>query len=207
MLVDLGHEVTLFASGDSTTRARLSPQTPSALRLDKDCIDQIVHHILMVERVFQQADGFDIIHSHVDYFPYPLARLCSTPAVTTLHGRLDIKDLVPLYCEFDELPLISISNAQRKPLPWVRWVGTVYHGLPQDLYTLNETPDSYLAFVGRISPEKRVDTAIEIAKRADMEIKIAAKVDKADTDYFREIVRPLLDHPLEIGRASCRERV
>jgi len=209
-LVEMGHQVTLFASGDSITRARLSPQTPCALRLDKDCIDQIVHHILMVERVFQQADDFDVIHSHVDYFPYSLSRLCGTPTVTTLHGRLDIKDLIPLYSEFDEIPLISISNAQRKPLPWVRWAGTVYHGLPQDLYTLNETPDGYLAFLGRISPEKRVETAIEIAKRADMPIKIAAKVDKADTEFFREVVRPLLDHPLveyigEIGEKEKNE--
>jgi glycosyltransferase involved in cell wall biosynthesis len=210
MLVEMGHDVTLFASGDSITRARLSPQTPCSLRLDKDCIDQTVHHFLMAERVFQQADDFDIIHSHVDYFPYSLARLCATPAVTTLHGRLDIKDLIPLYCEFDDLSLISISNAQRKPLPWVRWVGTVYHGLPQDLYSLNKSPDSYLAFLGRISPEKRVETAIEIAKRAEIPIKIAAKVDKADTEYFREVVRPLLDHPLieyigEIGEKEKNE--
>lgn len=196
MLVEMGHEVTLFASGDSVTRARLSPQTPRSLRLDPECVDQIVHHILMVERVFQQADEFDIIHSHIDYYPFSLACLSPTPILTTLHGRLDIKDLIPLYREFNQVPLVSISNAQRKPLPWVRWIGTVYHGLPKDLYTLNVAPDPYLAFIGRISPEKRVETAIEIAKRADVPLKIAAKVDKADAEFFREVVRPLLDHPL-----------
>jgi glycosyltransferase involved in cell wall biosynthesis len=208
MLVEMGHEVTLFASGDSITRAHLSAQTPRSLRLDSECVDQTAHHILMVERVFQQAAEFDIIHSHIDYFPFSLARLSSTPTVTTLHGRLDIKDLSPLYREFSELPLVSISDAQRRPLPRVRWVGTVYHGLPRDLYTMNGSPGPYLGFVGRISPEKRVETAIEIAKRAELPLKIAAKVDKADAEFFREVVRPLLDHPLieYIGEISEKEK-
>ncbi len=208
MLVEMGHEVTLFASGDSITRARLSPQTTCSLRSDRNCIDPIVHHVLMAERVFQQAAHFDIIHSHMDYFPYSLARLCATPTVTTLHGRLDIGDLLPLYREFRDLPLISISNAQRRPLPGARWAGTVYHGLPQDLYTLNKNPDPYLAFLGRISPEKGVERAVEIAKRAGLPLKIAAKVDKADAEFFREVIRPLLRHPLieYVGEIGEKEK-
>lgn len=195
-LIDMGHEVTLFATGDSSTRARLLPQTSCSLRLNQECVDQLVHHVLMVERVFQQADSFDIIHSHIDYFPFSFIRRSATPVLTTLHGRLDLTDLVPLYSEFSDVPLVSISDAQRKPLSRARWVGTVYHGLPDDLYTFNGSPDQYLAFIGRISPEKRVDMAIEIAKRADIPLRIAAKVDKADADYFRTCIKQLLNHPL-----------
>ena len=196
MLVEMGHEVTLFASGDSSTTARLSAQTHFSLRLDKGCVDPLAHHVLMIERVFQQASEFDIIHSHVDYLPFSLARFSPTPLVATLHGRLDIPDLVPLYREFSEQPLISISNAQRKPLPWVNWIRTVYHGLPEDLYSLNDTPDAYLAFIGRISPEKRLDLALEVAEGAGIPLKVAAKIDKADREYFRDVIRPLFSHPL-----------
>src|SRR5207244_3921757 len=135
-LVSLGHEVTLFASGDSVTNARLVPACTRALRLDPDCTDPITHHSLMTERVFQQAEDFDLIHFHIDYLHFPLSRRVQVPCVTTLHGRLDLPDLVPLYKEFTEMPLVSISDAQRKPLPWVNWVGTVHHGIPSDALTL-----------------------------------------------------------------------
>jgi glycosyltransferase involved in cell wall biosynthesis len=178
--------------------------------LDKSCIDQLVHHVLQLEKAFRDASQFDIIHSHLDYLPFPLARRQRRPVVTTLHGRLDIPDLVPLYREFSEMPVVSISDAQRQPLPWLNWQGTVYHGLPENLYTYREKPGTYLAFLGRISPEKRVDAAIEIAKHTGMELKIAAKVDKVDREYFTEVIRPVLDHPLveyvgEIGEAEKDE--
>jgi len=209
-LVRMGHDVTLYASGDSVTSARLEPMCHRSLRLDKNCKDQIAHHVLMVEKVYQKAEEYDIIHSHIDYFPFSMMRRIKTPSVTTLHGRLDIPDLVPLYREFSDMPVISISNAQREPLPWVNWRGTVYHGLPKDLFTYREKPGKYLAFLGRLSPEKRADMAIEIAKRVGMELKIAAKVDKIDKEYFDAVIRPLLDHPLieyvgEIGDAKKDE--
>src|SRR5438270_2881020 len=163
-LVRQGHDVTLFASGDSVTSARLVACSPRSLRLDEGCIDQLAHHFVMLEKVFQEADDFDLIHFHIDYLHFPLSRRYKLPHVTTLHGRLDIPDLVPLYEEFSDMPVVSISNSQRAPLPWLNWVGTVYHGLPEDLYTLHESRGEYLAFLGRISPEKRVDRAIEIAK-------------------------------------------
>lgn len=206
-LVKLGHDVTLFASGDSVTKAHLLPQCPSALRLNRHCVDYIVHHALMVERVFQQASDFDVIHWHIDYLHFSAVRRITTPSVTTLHGRLDIQDLIPLYREFADIPVISISNSQRRPLPWINWQGTVYHGIPRHLYTYHDKPGKYLAFLGRISPEKRLDSAIEIAKRTGMELKIAAKVDRADLEYFNRVIRPLLKHPLieyvgEIGEAE-----
>lgn len=194
-LVRQGHKVTLFASGDSATKARLIAPCRRALRLDKTSIDQMAHHILMLEQVFRGAAQFDIIHFHIDYLHFPLSRRQRTPHVTTLHGRLDIPDLVPLYKEFRDMPVISISDAQREPLPWINWQGTVYHGLPGDLYTFQEEPGKYLAFLGRISPEKRVDRAIQIAKKVGMEIKIAAKVDATDREYFEEMIKPLLNDP------------
>jgi glycosyltransferase involved in cell wall biosynthesis len=207
-LVRQGHEVTLFASGDSFTRAKLFPAARRSLRLDKGCADPIVLHILLVEHLFQKADDFDIIHSHVDYLTYPMARQHpEIPLLTTLHGRLDIPDLVPLYREFSEVPLISISHAQRKPLPWAHWQGNVYHGLPEDLYRFKEGNGGYLAFVGRISEEKRVDLAIKMAVRAKMPLKIAAKVDKADEEYYAS-VRHLFKHPLVefVGEIQEREK-
>lgn len=209
-LVRQGHDVTLFASGDSLTKAHLVAPCRRSLRLDKHCIDQLAHHILMLEMVFKEPDRFDIIHFHIDYLHFPISRRYRTPHLTTLHGRLDIPDLVPLYQEFREVPVVSISNAQREPLYWLNWQGTVYHGLPEDLYTFREEPGKYLAFLGRISPEKRVDRAIEIAKRIGMPIKIAAKVDNVDKDYFEDVVEPLLRNPLveyvgEIGEGEKDE--
>lgn len=195
-LVRLGHDVTLFASGDSVTQAVLRSTCSEALRLRKKCDDALTYHILMIEKVFQSAEDFDIIHGHIDYLTFPLARRTKTKCLTTLHGRLDLIDLVSIFQEFDEMPLVSISNAQRKPLPWVRWIGTVYHGLPKDLYQFHAQPGNYLAYLGRISPEKRVDHAIEIAKRVGMKLKIAAKVDKVDQVYFDTVIKPLLNNSL-----------
>ncbi len=192
-LVRQGHEVTLFASGDSTTRARLVASSRRSLRLDQSCIDQLAHHILMLEAVYKDASDFDLIHFHVDYLHFPLSRRQPIPHITTLHGRLDLPDLQALFHEFHDVPVISISNAQRAPLPQANWVGTVYHGLPPELYTFRPEQGSYLAFLGRISPEKRVDRAIEIARRLDMPLKIAAKVDSVDRDYFDDRIVPLLN--------------
>jgi glycosyltransferase involved in cell wall biosynthesis len=207
-LVRQGHDVTLFASGDSVTAARLVPQCAEALRLNSRCVDQLAHHVLMLEQVMQRAEDFDIIHYHVDYLHFPLSRRQRVPHVTTLHGRLDIPDLVPLYREFGEVPVVSISDAQRRPLPWLNWQATVYHGLPVDLYRPTLRPGDYLAFLGRISPEKGVDRAIEIARRTGIKLRIAAKVDRADRDYFREVIRPLLDQPFVefIGEIGEREK-
>ncbi|MBI3950951.1 MAG: glycosyltransferase family 4 protein [Acidobacteria bacterium] len=195
-LVRQGHEVILFASGDSVTQARLVACCRRSLRLDQQCIDSLAHHLVMVEKVFRQAADFDIIHFHIDYLHFPLSRRLRIPHVTTLHGRLDLPDLAPLYQEFHEMPLVSISTAQREPLPWVNWQRTVHHGLPLDLFRFYEKPEKYLAFLGRISPEKQADHAIEIAKRVGMKLKIAAKVDKVDQEYFEQVMKPLLNHPL-----------
>jgi len=193
-LVRQGHQVTLFASGDSVTQARLVAACARSLRLDHECVDQLAHHIVLLEQVFRQASAFDLMHFHIDYLHFPLSVRQHIPTVTTLHGRLDLPDLVPLYMIFSSMPVVSISNAQRAPLPWVNWLGTVYHGLPEDLYTFRETPGTYLAFLGRIAPEKGVEQAIAIAQRVGMPLKIAAKVDRADREYFQEVVRPLLQH-------------
>jgi glycosyltransferase involved in cell wall biosynthesis len=195
-LINQGHELTLFASGDSLTKARLIAACDRSLRLNPDCIDQLAYHFLQLEQVFQQALSFDIIHFHNDYLHYPFSKRLDMPSVTTLHGRIDLLDLVPLYREFTDVPVVSISNNQRSPLPWINWQGTVYHGLPQDLYELKKNQGTYLAFLGRIAREKRVDRAIEIAKRANMKLKIAAKVDPSDHDYMEREIRPLLDDPL-----------
>jgi glycosyltransferase involved in cell wall biosynthesis len=149
----------------------------------------------MIEQVFRQASRFDLIHWHLDYLPFPLARRQATPHVTTLHGRLDLPELGPLYAAFTDVPVVSISDAQRAPLPGVNWQGTVYHGLPSELYTFRPEPGDYLAFLGRISPEKRVDRAVAIAQRLGMPLKIAAKVDPVDRDYFEAVVAPLLRAP------------
>ena len=195
-LVQGGHDVTLFASGDSQTGARLVPCCPKALRLNShECTDQLAHHFVMLEEVMQRANQFDIIHFHIDYMHFPLSKLAALPQVTTLHGRLDSPDLAPLYRKYKSMPLISISLNQRKPLPWAHWIGNVYHGLPRDLLPFGNGGGKYLAFLGRISPEKRVDRAIEIARRAGMPLKIAAKVDPADRVYYEREIKPLLNAP------------
>jgi glycosyltransferase involved in cell wall biosynthesis len=192
-LVRQGHDVTLFASGDSVTHAHLVPISKRSLRLDEQCQDELAHVILEFEKVIQLENQFDLVHWHTDYLCYPLARRMTTPNVSTLHGRLDIPDLIPLYEEFSDIPVVSISNSQRKPLPWINWQGTVYHGLPDNLFRYQERPGQYLAFLGRISPEKGVDRAIEIAQRAQMELKIAAKISKADRPYYEQVIKPLID--------------
>lgn len=206
-LTALGHDVTLFASADSVTNARLVPCCKRALRLDKECVDPLAHHVLMLEEVFSQAQEFDLIHFHLDYLHFREVRSRKLVSVTTQHGRLDIPDLVPLYREFRELPLVSISDAQRKPLPWANWLATVPHGIPAKSLQANLSDGQYLAFLGRVSPEKGVDRAIEIAIRSEMPLKIAAKVDNADQEYFQNVIKPLLSHPLiefvgEIGNSE-----
>jgi len=207
-LVRQGHDVTLFASGDSVTKARLVAVSRRSLRMNKHCTDQMAHHVLMLEQVSQHAHEFDVIHFHIDYLHFPLSRRASIPHVTTLHGRLDLPDLVPLYEQFRDMPILSISNAQREPLPWANWQGTVYHGLPEDLFRFRPKPENYLAFLGRISPEKRVDRAIEIAKRTGIPLKVAAKVDPVDKDYFDREIEPLLRNSAVnyVGEISDEEK-
>jgi len=194
-LVRNGHDVTLFASGDSQTSGRLAPMWPHALRLGM-CQDSLALHLLMLEQVAQRVHEFDVIHFHISSFHLSLALRLPVAHVTTLHGRLDIPELRPLYREFRDVPVVSISDAQREPLPEAGWISTVHHGLPLDLFRLQPTPGDYLAFVGRISPEKRVDRAIAIATACHRRLRIAAKVDPADREYFDREIRPLLDNPL-----------
>jgi glycosyltransferase involved in cell wall biosynthesis len=196
-LVALGHDVTLFASGDSRTSARLVPCVPRALRVDTNVRESLPHQVLQLERVRQQAHQFDIIHSHVDYLHFPLSRGLRLPMLTTMHGRLDLPDHVPLFREFAEMALSSISMAQRRPLPFLNWVGNVPHGLPINLLRPMPVAErSYLAFLGRICPEKRPDLAIRIAEAAKLPLRIAAKVDRVDIAYFEDHIRPLLSSPL-----------
>ncbi|WP_213290467.1 glycosyltransferase family 4 protein [Bradyrhizobium sp. sGM-13] len=193
-LVRQGHQVTLFASEDSITSAELVPCTPRALRLDPDVRDALPHHMVMLDKVRERADEFDVLHFHVDYLHFPLFRCERSRTLTTLHGRQDLADHMPFYRRFSDMPLVSISNAQRTPLPGVNFVDTVYHGLPVGLHTPSlDRHDRYLAFLGRISPEKRPDRAIAIARAAGLPLKIAAKVDKADDAYFRDVIAPMLD--------------
>jgi len=191
-LIRQGHDVTLFASGDSETAARLIPACHRSLRLDERCVDQLAHHDLLLDQVSQRAHEFDVIHFHIDYLHFPVSRLLRIPHVTTLHGRLDLPDLAPLYDHFRDMPVVSISTSQRDPLPWANWQATVYHGLPKDLLRFRPETGRYLAFLGRICPEKRVDRAIEIAKRTGIPLKIAAKIDPVDKRYFKRVVEPLL---------------
>ena len=195
-LVRQGHDVTLFASGDSQTLARHWAACPQAFRSKAGVVNRDVPLILMQEQAFGvDAKRFDIIHSHLDFLSFPLSRRCATPVLTTLHGRLDLPELVPVYGEYADMPVVSISNAQRLPLPDANWQGTVHHGLP-DLYTFHPHQGSYLAYLGRICPEKRPDHAIEIAKRVGIPLRMAAKVDPLDRQYFETQIAPLLDHPL-----------
>ncbi|HVJ34833.1 MAG TPA: glycosyltransferase family 4 protein [Terriglobia bacterium] len=191
-LVGLGHDVTLFASGDSKTSAKLEAMWPCALRFDKAVLDPIALHMLMLERVRQVAHNFDILHFHLDYYPFSLFSRQPTPFITTLHGRLDLPEHQPVFQTFSSIPVISISKAQQKPVPQAGWIGNVYHGMPEDLLTPRPVKPSYLAFLGRIAREKRVDRAIRIAERCGLPLKVAAKVDKADREYFETEIEPLL---------------
>ena len=207
-LVKLGHDVTLFASGDSITAAELVPCCARALRLDPAVRDVIPHHMVMIDKVRERAEEFDVLHFHVDLFHFPLFRSLAGRTITTLHGRLDLEDLKPFYGRFGEMPLVSISNDQRKPLSYANFVATVPHGLPAGLHRPCFEPGSYVAFLGRISPEKRPDRAIRIARAAGIPLKIAAKVDKVDEDYFRTEIFPLIDGPdIEfVGEINEREK-
>ena len=207
-LVRMGHEVTLFASGDSDTAARLEAVCPQALRLNTGIFNRDAPMLMLQERSLGAEGDFDVIHSHLDFLGFPLARRNTRPVVTTLHGRLDLPELQPVFREFADMPLVSISDAQRRPLPWANWQATIHHGLPAHLYNYHSQPRGYLAFLGRISPEKRPDHAIEVAKRTGLPLRIAAKVDPADLQYYRSEIEPLLDHPLIefIGEISDAEK-
>ena len=194
-LVRQGHAVTLFASGDSKTKATLQAPCARALRLDTQCRDPLPYHFIALHRLAQSADEFDIIHFHTDYLHFPLFVRHWGKTLTTLHGRLDLPDLPPMLREFAMMPLVSISNTQRMPVPWANWYGTVYHGLPSNLYAGGCGDGGYLAYIGRICPEKRPDWAIEIARRAGMQLKIAAKVDEVDRTYHETRIKPLLEDP------------
>jgi len=195
-LVRKGHEVTLFASGDSITSADLVPCTTQAIRLNPAVKDYIPHYMIMLDKLRRTARRFDVLHFHIDAFHMPLFRDLGAKTLTTLHGRQDLPDLLPLYRAFPHMPLVSISNAQRAPIPDANFAKTIYHGLPLDLFPPSYDPrGGYLAFLGRISPEKRPDRAIAIATALGLPLKIAAKVDKSDEAYFREVVVPLLDRP------------
>jgi glycosyltransferase involved in cell wall biosynthesis len=195
-LVRRGHEVTLFASGDSETKATLKAGCPQALRLTGRQEMGTFLQLPMISDVFEHArERFDVIHSHLDYWSFPFAQLVDVPTVATMHGRLDIEELHHIYARYNDVPLVSISDAQRVHLPSVNWISTIYHGLPRDLLTPSYEPGKYLAFLGRISPEKRQDIGIEVAKRAGIPLKIAAKVDVVDREYFDAVIKPLLSPP------------
>jgi glycosyltransferase involved in cell wall biosynthesis len=197
-LVERGHQVTLFASGDSRTKAKLVAPTPRALRLDSQPRDDLAFHLLELARVFERPRDFDVIHCHVGHLAFPFSRLAGASSLHTLHGRLDLPDTYPVFRHFRDQPLVSISHAQRQPLKGlgVTWAGTVYHGIPLDNYPFSPRGGSYLAFLGRISPEKRPDLAIALAKRVGIPLKMAAKVDPVDQVYFERDIEPLLDDPL-----------
>jgi glycosyltransferase involved in cell wall biosynthesis len=207
-LVQLGHDVTLFASGDSTTSARLIPACPRALWRDPAVRDTLPHHVRLMELVFSDVSRFDIIHFHTDYLHLPLVRRHGCPSVTTLHGMVHPPDVSALFEEYRDVPLVSISDNQRSPIPAAAWAGTVYHGLPRDLFHLQAAPGRYLVYLGRMSPEKRVDRAIEIANKAGVPLKIAAKIYPEERDYFHEKLDPLIKaSPLvefigEVGQAD-----
>jgi glycosyltransferase involved in cell wall biosynthesis len=194
-LVALGHDVTLFASGDSETSAKLQSFWPRALRLDGSIRDPNALHMTMLEQVRRQAADFDFLHFHLDYYPFSLFGRQSTPFLTTMHGRLDLPELQTVFDTFSDAPVVSISNAQRRPLPQARWVKTIHHGLPEKLLTPMPVKPSYLAFLGRISPEKRVDRAIRIAQHCGLPLKVAAKIDRADRDYYEDEIRSMMAAP------------
>ena len=194
-LVRRGHEVTLFAAGDSAVNVPLVAGSPQSLRLTG--LDHLgpMYHFPMLSDVYDNAGRFDVIHSHVDCLSFPLARQARVPTVSTMHGRLDLKVMLPIYRAYRDLPMVSISDDQRRPLPEMNWVGTIYHGLPRNLLKFRGEPGKYLAFLGRICPEKRPDLAIEIARRSGVPLKVAAKVDRHDRDYFEAVIKPMLSAP------------
>jgi glycosyltransferase involved in cell wall biosynthesis len=192
-LVAMGHDVTLFASGDSVTSATLAPMREQALRLDPSVKDWVALYYRMVEMIYRRKDEFDVLHFHIDYFPLSLFSRQSVPFLTTLHGRLDLPEFVEAYSTFLDAPFVSISNNQRKPIPRLNWIRTVLHGMPSDLLTPQPVKQEYAAFLGRISPEKGVDKAIRIAARAGLKLKIAAKVDNADKEYYDTKIKPLIE--------------
>ena len=206
-LVSRGHDVTLFASGDSRTSARLVPFAPRALR-GEGVTDHAAWHLMMLGEVLARAGEFDLVHSHVDYLPFPFERLVRTPLVHTLHGRLDLPWLPGIYERYPDLRLISISDSQREPLPGVRFLATVHHGFPRELFRFHPRGGDYLLFLGRISPEKGPVTAIEAARRSGTPLRIAAKVDPLDREFFESSVRPLLDPPFieYVGEVDDREK-
>ncbi len=196
-LVDLGHDVTLFASADADTKAQLFSVRDQAIRLDPAPLkSDLAAHMIMLHEVRRLADTFDVLHFHTDMLHFPLFEDMGSRTITTLHGRLDMKDLPGVYRRWPQFPLVSISDHQRRPMPWANWAGTVLHGMRNDLYRFAPQAQGYLAFLGRISPEKGPDRAIAIAKQLGMPLKIAAKVDAADAAYFKTEIEPLLDHPL-----------
>ena len=207
-LVRAGHDVTLFASGDSVTNARLIASCERSLRKNESCKDPVAREVLLVDHVVEHANEFDLIHFHTGYLHFPICRYLPVPHVTTLHGRLDMPDMGPVFERFRDVPVISISNAQRQPLPWANWQATIYHGLPKEFFAFQPNQGGYLAFLGRISPEKRVDRAIEIAKRVSMPLKIAAKVDRVDRRYFKRDIEPLLtqSHVEWVGEISDQQK-
>jgi glycosyltransferase involved in cell wall biosynthesis len=192
-LIALGHEVTLFASGDSVTSAKLEAMWPRALRLDGAVRDPNALHMMMLERIYQRAADFDILHCHLDYYPFSLFSRQPTPFVTTLHGRLDLPEHQPTFDTFSTVPVVSISNSQRRPLPQANWVRTVLHGLPERLLQPKPVTPSYFAFLGRIAPEKGIDRAIRIAQHCSVPLKVAAKVDVTDQDYYDEKIKPMME--------------
>lgn len=193
-LVDLGHDVTLFASADAETKARLVPVRDQAIRLDPAPLkSDLAAHMTMLAEVLDRADEFDVIHFHTDMIHFPFFRNCADKTLTTLHGRLDLKDLPEVYRRWSDFGLVSISDDQRKPLAFANWTATVHHGMPGDQYRFSAKSDGYLAFLGRISPEKRPDRAIEIATKLGKPLKMAAKIDAADKRYWEETIRPLVE--------------
>ncbi|MGE0226187.1 MAG: glycosyltransferase family 4 protein [Acetobacteraceae bacterium] len=207
-LVAMGHEVTLFASGDSRTSANLEACWPSALRFDESLRDAIAPHMLMIEEVRRRAGDFDVLHCHLDYWPFSVLSRQSTPFLTTLHGRLDLDEHGAMYNRFPEVPLVSISDAQRRPLPRVNFIDTVHHGLPVDLLTPRDMKRDYLAFLGRITPDKGPDRAIRIARETGIPLKIAAKVDRVDQEYYNTVIRQMIDgvHVEMIGEIADHEK-
>ena len=209
-LVGLGHEVTLFASGDSRTKAKLVAACPRALWQDPDYKESLPYDVRLMELIFDDVSRFDVIHFHTDYLQFPLLRQQPCPNVTTLHGHPHAPDLKPLFDEYSEMPLVSISDSQRRPIPNANWQATVYHGLPRHLHSLRDGAGSYLAFLGRISPEKRVDRAIAIALQARMPLKIAAKIYPEEQAYFRQSIEPLLERSRDwvefIGEIGGRDK-